>query len=219
MSLRLLLLGAPGSGKGTVTSRLLRQLPSIHALSTGDLLRREIQNGSALGIQAKSTIAKGALLPDSLMTSLVKQELKNTGWINESFLLDGFPRTLGQAKLLDTTLGESGHNINLVVELNVPIDVIVDRVCNRWIHPSSGRVYNLKYNPPKVTGKDDITGEDLVQRQDDTEETVRIRLNKYLEEVDALREYYKERGVWTSVSGETSDIVFPKLLKVVQDTL
>lgn len=210
-------MGAPGSGKGTLTSRLLKNVPEMNSLSTGDVLRREISAGTDIGIKAKTFIAKGDLLPDEFMAKLLENELKKNKWLNSntSFLLDGFPRTIGQANELEVVLNPYGANINCVVELDVPPEVILDRIANRWVH-SSGRVYNLQYNPPKVPFKDDITGEPLFKRPDDNPETFKVRLDKYFAELEPIREYYQKKGLYHIVKGETSDIIFPKLYEVIQ---
>ncbi|KAG7801405.1 hypothetical protein KL944_003137 [Ogataea haglerorum] len=200
MPLRLVLLGAPGSGKGTLTSRLLKQMPRLNSISTGDLLRAEIQNSTPIGKLADAYIKEGKLLPDELMAGMVETELAKRDIIEKSFLLDGFPRTPSQALELERRLQD--NNINLVVELDVPPDVIVGRIANRWMH-SSGRVYNLEYNPPKVPFKDDVTGEPLFQRPDDNPETVRKRLNTYYEQLEPIKRFYQSRGVYEKVGGET----------------
>lgn len=216
-SLRMVIMGAPGSGKGTLTSRLLKKIPQIHSLSTGDVLRREIANSSSIGETAKSYIAKGELLPDNFMAELVQAELVKNKWLDgkTSFLFDGFPRTVGQAEALEPVLGPHDSNINFVVELDVPPEIILDRIANRWVH-SSGRVYNLQYNPPKVPFKDDITGEPLFKRPDDNPETFKVRLDKYFAELEPIREYYEKRGLYHVVRGESSDIIFPQLYALVQ---
>lgn len=210
-------MGAPGSGKGTLTSRLLKQIPEIQSLSTGDILRREIAQDSPIGKTAKSYIEKGELLPDSLMANLLQNELKTNNWLDgkTSFLFDGFPRTVGQAKVLEPVLGPHNSNINFVVELDVPPEIILDRIANRWVH-SSGRVYNLQYNPPKIPFKDDVTGEPLFKRPDDNPETFKVRLDKYFEELSPIREFYQEQGIYHVVSGNSSDMIFPQLLSLVQ---
>lgn len=213
----MVIMGAPGSGKGTLTSRLLKQIPEIQSLSTGDILRREIAQDSPIGKTAKSYIEKGELLPDSLMANLLQNELKTNNWLDgkTSFLFDGFPRTVGQAKVLEPVLGPHNSNINFVVELDVPPEIILDRIANRWVH-SSGRVYNLQYNPPKIPFKDDVTGEPLFKRPDDNPETFKVRLDKYFEELSPIREFYQEQGIYHVVSGNSSDMIFPQLLSLVQ---
>ncbi|KAH3668662.1 hypothetical protein OGAPHI_002416 [Ogataea philodendri] len=214
MPLRLVLLGAPGSGKGTLTSRLLKQLPSLSSLSTGDILRSEIQKQSDVGKLADTYIRGGKLLPDRFMATLVEKELLDRDLLHKPFLLDGFPRTANQALELETSLKDKP--INLVVELDVPADAIVGRITSRWMH-SSGRVYNLEYNPPKVPFKDDVTGEPLFQRADDNPETVKKRLLTYYRELEPIKQFYKSRGVYQKVSGKTSDIIFPQLLTIVNN--
>lgn len=219
-TIRMVIMGAPGSGKGTLTSRLLKKLPQIHSLSTGDILRQEIAKGSAIGTTAKSFISRGDLLPDEFMARLVENELQAQKWLDgkTSFLLDGFPRTVAQAEELVPVLKPHGADINFVVELSVPPEVILERIDNRWVH-SSGRVYNLQYNPPKVPFKDDLTGEPLFKRPDDNPETFKVRLDKYFAELKPIRDYYEKQGVYHVVRGETSDIIFPKLYALVEKQL
>lgn len=214
----MVLLGAPGSGKGTQTSRLLKQVKQLSSISTGDLLRSQIAKQSEVGKVAQKYIKNGSLLPDEFMANIVTSELRQRGWLNQkaSFLLDGFPRTGNQAQLLDKSLSPHDAAINLVVELDVPPEVILDRINNRWVHPGSGRVYNLQYNPPKVPFKDDVTGEPLIKRADDNPKTFQVRLDKYFSELAPIKKFYTDKGVLRTVSGKTSDIIFPKLLKLVK---
>lgn len=216
----MVIMGAPGSGKGTLTSKLLKKIPSINSLSTGDILRREINKGSEIGITAQDYIKRGDLLPNQFMANLVKDELDTNKWLDgkTSFLLDGFPRTVEQAIALEPVLKPHDADINFVVELDVPPEVILDRIANRWVH-SSGRVYNLQYNPPKVPFKDDVTGEPLFKRPDDNPETFKVRLDKYFAELAPLREFYEKKGIYHVVSGETSDIIFPQLHSLVVEQL
>ncbi|QBM86655.1 Adenylate kinase [Metschnikowia aff. pulcherrima] len=216
--IRLLLLGAPGSGKGTQTSRLLKAFLGIKSLSSGDTLRAEIARGSNLGDEASRYIHEGLLVPNSTMVSLIKEQLSVNYWLNErsSWLLDGFPRTRQQAERLDEVLGKNNANLNLVVELDVNQDVILQRVEARWVHLASGRVYNLDYNPPKVPFKDDVTGEDLLKRSDDTAEVFQKRLDLYNQEIDPLRDYYESQGILSRVSGDTSDLIFPQLAHLIE---
>lgn len=165
----MIMLGAPGSGKGTLTARLLAAHSGrLTALASGDLLRSEMAANSEIGQRAKQAIADGRLLDDDSMISIIVAEMQRRNWVNsqQSWLLDGFPRTLEQARRLDSVLTASGP-INLVVQLMVPEEAIVKRLCDRWIHEASGRVYNTSYNPPKHPGRDDVTGERLVRRADD----------------------------------------------------
>ncbi|EDO18459.1 hypothetical protein Kpol_1032p53 [Vanderwaltozyma polyspora DSM 70294] len=215
--LRLLLLGAPGSGKGTQTSRLLKVFPKMQSVASGDLLRQQIKDKTSLGVLASSYITKGSLIPDELITKLLISYLAENCWLTpkSSWLLDGFPRTVNQGQILDHKLSSSDVNLNLVVELDVPESVILDRIENRFVHVPSGRIYNLKYNPPKVPGRDDITGEPLTKRPDDNVEVFAKRLQEYKRLVEPLKEYYANKNVLKTVSGETSDIIFPKLCDLI----
>lgn len=215
---RLLLLGAPGAGKGTQTSRLLRLFPEINSISSGDTLRSQIAQGTDLGKQAAEYIQRGALLPDSTMVALIKSQLDQRQWLDRStsWLLDGFPRTVGQATELDAVLAQQKCNLNLVVELDVDQSVILQRIEARWVHPASGRVYNLDYNPPQKPFTDDFTGEPLVKRSDDTAEVFQKRLDQYNAEISPLKEFYAGQGVLHKVTGDTSDIIFPQLKDLVE---
>ncbi len=217
--IRMVMLGAPGAGKGTLSKRLLAKISQLSSISTGDLLRAQIAKNTDIGKTASGYIKSGKLLPDTFMANLLTAELSKKNWLNEkaSFLLDGFPRTAGQAEQLSKALNPHKANINLVLELDVPPEVILDRIANRWIHPGSGRVYNLRYNPPKVPFKDDVTGEPLAKRADDNPETFKVRLSQYFKELKPIKQFYGKEGVLRTISGETSDIIFPKMLKLVED--
>jgi nucleoside-triphosphate--adenylate kinase len=182
--LRLIILGAPGSGKGTISSRIVKEFRLNH-LSSGDLLRSNIERDTEIGQQAKKYVASGKLLPDDFITKLVIQELRRLA--GASWLLDGFPRTLNQAKSLES----QKLHVDRVINLDVPFDVIVNRLKHRWVHPPSGRVYNLEFNPPKVSRKDDVTGEPLVQRPDDQEDVVLQRLKIYEKQTKPIVDFYK----------------------------
>ncbi|XP_061485285.1 GTP:AMP phosphotransferase AK3, mitochondrial isoform X2 [Rhineura floridana] len=189
--LRALIMGPPGSGKGTVSSRIVKHFALKH-LSSGDILRDNMNKRTEIGILAKSYIDQGRLIPDDIMTQLMLNELKTLE--QNHVLLDGFPRTVPQAEDLDKACP-----IDTVIDLDVPFETIRQRLTARWIHPASGRVYNLEFNPPKVPGRDDITGDPLVQRDDDKPETVMKRLKSYEMETKPVLEYYRsdlrlERG-------------------------
>lgn len=215
---RLLLLGAPGAGKGTQTTRLLRLFPEINSISSGDTLRSHIAQGTQIGKEAELYIRSGLLVPDKTMVGLIQGELQQRQWLNRttSWLLDGFPRTRGQAEQLDAVLAGHHCNLNLVVELDVDQSVILQRIEARWVHPASGRVYNLDYNPPKTPFTDDYTGEPLVKRSDDTAEVFQKRLDQYNAEITPLKEFYAQKNILHKVSGDTSDIIFPKLKDLVE---
>lgn len=206
-----LLLGAPGAGKGTQSKRITGKYDGISVLSSGDLLRDHMNRGTDLGLKAKAIIALGELVDDETMCDLVISTLTERGFLTKSFFLDGFPRTVAQAETLDRYLTELGSPLNFVVNLDVPYRVIIDRIVNRWIHAPSGRTYNLTYNPPKVPGKDDVTGESLSKRLDDDVETFRSRLKVYDEVTTPLLAHYGSTGVLRTFSGETSDEIWPKI--------
>lgn len=217
---RALFLGAPGAGKGTQTSRLIKDYPSIKAISSGDVLRENISKKTSIGKEVESIIKSGGLVPDATMVSLITGELQSRNWLSSdaSWILDGFPRTVKQAPPLDEVLNKAGAELNAVIQLKVPEQVILDRIENRWVHAPSGRVYNLTFNPPKVAGKDDITGEPLSKRPDDDPETFKQRLNKYHELTLPLLDYYDKHGLVHAFEGETSDIIYPKLKKWFEET-
>ncbi|MDX9966909.1 MAG: adenylate kinase [Sulfuricurvum sp.] len=183
--MKIILLGAPGAGKGT-QAQFLTKAFDIPQISTGDMLRAAIKAGTELGVLAKSFMDAGKLVTDDIIIGLVKERIKEEDCRN-GFLLDGFPRTVPQADALK----EAGVAIDAVIEIDVPDNVIVERMSGRRAHLASGRTYHVVYNPPKVEGKDDITGEDLVQRDDDKAEVVLDRLRVYHEQTAPLVGYYK----------------------------
>jgi len=183
--MRIILLGAPGAGKGTQAQFLMAKF-GIPQISTGDMLRAAIKAGTDLGIKAKKVMDAGQLVSDELIIGLVKERIAQDD-CKSGFLLDGFPRTIPQADAMK----ENGVSIDNVIEFDVPDDVIVDRMAGRRVHSGSGRVYHTTYNPPKVEGKDDVTGEDLSIRPDDEEATVRKRLAVYHEQTKPLVNYYQ----------------------------
>ncbi|EGY17358.1 GTP:AMP phosphotransferase like protein [Verticillium longisporum] len=252
---RVILVGAPGVGKGTQSERLLHRFPQLQSISTGDLLRSNVTARTALGIRVEKTMKTGGLVADDLIMRLISNELYKNGWLrpNEakhnvmtlaastatagdfpdahdeyvttaaldahgppeasedpdaSFILDGFPRTATQAVTCDKIIP-----INLVVSLQTPFDVIMQRIAGRWVHEPSGRVYNTTFHPPKVAGIDDITGEPLMQRPDDTEEVYRERFRKFQQTSEPLLEHYAKKGVLWEVEGMSSDEISPKLYK------
>ncbi len=191
--MRIILLGPPGAGKGTQAQTLTKEF-SIPQISTGDMLRAAIKAGTELGKQAKAVMDAGKLVSDEIILGLVKERIAQDDCKN-GFLFDGFPRTIPQAQ----ALVDNGIAIDAVVELQVPDEKIVKRMSGRRVHLASGRTYHIVYNPPKVEGKDDVTGEDLVIRPDDQEDTVRARLKVYHEQTEPLVAFYKE----LSAKGET----------------
>lgn len=183
--MRLILLGAPGAGKGTQAA-FLRERFDIPQISTGDMLRAAVKAGTPLGQQAKQVMDAGGLMPDDIIIGLVRDRLQQPDCAN-GYLFDGFPRTIPQAD----ALREAGVKLDYVIEVDVPEEEIIDRMSGRRMHPASGRTYHIKHNPPKVEGIDDVTGEPLVQRDDDQEATVRKRLEVYREQTRPLVDYYR----------------------------
>ena len=184
--MRLILLGAPGAGKGTQASFICRKY-GIPQISTGDMLRAAVKAGTSMGLAAKKVMDSGGLVSDDIIIGLVKERITQTDCAN-GFLFDGFPRTIVQANALRA----AGVKLDLVLEIDVPDEAIVERMSGRRVHQPSGRSYHLKYNPPKVPGKDDETGEDLMQRDDDKEETVKKRLTIYQSQTRPLVTYYSD---------------------------
>jgi adenylate kinase len=249
---RIILVGAPGVGKGTQTERLLARFPQLAAISSGDLLRENVRKKTplgtscapsnrrcldlkriltkslwpnAIGIQAESLMQAGNLVPDAMMLDLISSELVSKGWLTRpqppkskptvlptvSLILDGFPRTAAQATSLDSILP-----INFVVHLLTPPAVIISRIASRWIHAPSGRVYNTDFNPPRVAGKDDVTGDLLTQRADDSIDTWKQRLKKFEESSKSLLDHYDAQGCLWRVEGNSSDEISPKLFAEIE---
>ena len=246
---RVILIGAPGAGKGTQSERLLHRFPQLQSISTGDLLRTNVKRRTPLGIQAEAVMRSGGLVADDLVVRLITSELETRGWLGErrpltlnfqsdeaaalqpdthtvdeaiippggpwpapsddpsaSFILDGYPRNAAQATTLDSIIP-----INLAVSIVTPFSVILERITGRWVHEPSGRVYNTTFNAPRVPGRDDVTGEPLIQRPDDTIEVFQRRLQKFQEASDPLLEHYAKKGVLLEVHGSSSDEISPKL--------
>ena len=184
--MRVILLGAPGAGKGT-QANLIKDKFGIPQISTGDMLRAAVKAGTPLGLAAKKIMDAGSLVSDDLIINLVKERIKESDCAN-GFLFDGFPRTIPQAQAMK----DADIHIDYVVEIDVADREIVQRMSGRRVHPASGRTYHIVFNPPKEAGKDDVTGEELIQRPDDAEETVLKRLNIYHEQTKPLVDYYTE---------------------------
>jgi len=235
---RIILVGAPGVGKGTQSDRLIRRYPQLSSIATGDLLRDHVKNKTPLGVKAETYMNSGGLVPDPLILNLILSELTNRKWLftdksNEqiiaaldrgngsassvakpsndpdtSFILDGFPRTSSQAQALSHLIP-----MNLVFQLVTPVDIILSRMASRWIHQPSGRVYNVGFNDPKVPGKDDVTGEPLIQREDDSEATWRKRLAKFEQTSCDLLDFYRQKDekLVVRVEGNSSDEISPQI--------
>ena len=184
--MRLILLGAPGAGKGTQAAFLTQKF-GIPQISTGDMLRAAIKAGAPLGLEAKKFMDAGALVPDDVIIGLVKERIAQPD-AAKGFLFDGFPRTIPQAEAMK----DAGVELDYVIEIDVDDAEIIKRLSGRRVHVGSGRTYHVHFNPPKVAGKDDVTGEDLIQRADDTEETVAKRLDVYHKQTKQLVDYYSQ---------------------------
>lgn len=193
--MRIILLGAPGAGKGT-QAQFITERFNIPQISTGDMLRAAVKAGTELGVKAKGIMDAGGLVSDDIIIGLVKERINEQDCVN-GFLFDGFPRTIPQAQ----ALRDSGIDIDYVVEIDVEDEEIVRRLSGRRVHPASGRVYHVVFNPPQQEGKDDVSGEDLIQRDDDTEETVRKRLAVYHNQTKPLVTYYNE---WAETDSDSA---------------
>lgn len=203
--MRLILLGAPGAGKGTQAQFICEKF-AIPQISTGDMLRAAVKAGTELGIAAKKIMDAGGLVSDDIIIGLVKDRLTQPD-CSKGYLFDGFPRTIPQAQAMK----DAGVPIDYVLEIDVPFDAIIDRMSGRRVHPASGRTYHVTFNPPKVDGKDDVTGEALIQRDDDKEETVRKRLQVYNDQTRPLVEYY---STWATQSNAADRVKAPAYRKV-----
>ena len=194
--MRLILLGAPGAGKGTQATFICQKY-SIPQISTGDMLRAAVKAGTPLGLELKKVMDSGALVSDELIINLVKERIAQPDCA-QGFLFDGFPRTIPQADAMKA----AGVKLDYVLEIDVPFDAIIERMSGRRSHPASGRTYHVKFNPPKVEGLDDVTGESLVQREDDKEDTVKNRLAVYSAQTRPLVDYYSNWAKSDAANGE-----------------
>ncbi|MBT3092478.1 MAG: adenylate kinase [Candidatus Thiodiazotropha endolucinida] len=186
--MRVILLGGPGAGKGT-QANYIKEKYRIPQISTGDMLRAHVKAGTELGVAAKKIMDEGGLVSDDIIMGMVKERIAEDD-CNNGYLFDGFPRTIPQAE----SLKEAGVPIDAVVEIDVPDDEIIKRMSGRRVHLASGRTYHIIYNPPKTEGKDDVTGEDLIQRDDDQEETVKARLKVYHDQTEPLVSFYSKEA-------------------------
>jgi len=192
--MKIILLGPPGAGKGTQAESICERYDIPH-ISTGNMLREAVEAGTKLGLEAKSLMDAGILVSDDVIVGLVEERISSSDCSN-GFLFDGFPRTIPQAEALI----QRNIDIDAVVEIDVPDQDIIDRMSGRRMHPASGRNYHVVYNPPKIEGKDDLTGEDLIQREDDKPETVKDRLRVYADQTSPLVEFYSDLSNTSSLS-------------------
>ncbi|HXF83197.1 MAG TPA: adenylate kinase [bacterium] len=213
--MNLIFLGAPGAGKGT-QARLLQERQGIPQVSTGDMLRAAMAEGSPLGIQARAYVERGALVPDEVMIALIEERLRQPD-ARRGFVLDGFPRTLPQAEALDRMLESTGRVLDAVLYFDISDETIVRRLTGRWVCRKAGHIYHLAYNPPQIPGRCDVDGSELYQRVDDRPETVRHRLEVYHRETQPVVEFYRQRGIFATINAE-GDIeeVYGKVLETIR---
>ncbi|MBP2024928.1 adenylate kinase [Peptoniphilus stercorisuis] len=197
--MKIVILGPPGAGKGTQADFIIEKYNIPH-ISTGDIFRENIKNGTELGVKAKSYMDKGLLVPDELVIDIVKDRIVRDD-CKDGFLLDGFPRTVAQAVSLDAELDKQGTKLDKVVNINVDSSILVDRAVGRRICKTCGATYHIEYNPPKVEGICDKDQTELIQRDDDKEETVKTRINVYFEQTAPLIDYYRAQGLLLDIDG------------------
>jgi len=197
--MRTMLVGAPGCGKGTQSPGVVSNFGVCH-IATGDALRAAVSAGTPAGKAAKGAMDAGKLVTDDIVTSIVTEAMEKPE-CKKGFVLDGFPRTINQAKILDDILAKKGQKLDKVVSITVPDDVLVKRLSGRWIHKASGRSYHTEFRPPKVAGIDDVTGEPLMQRTDDKPETAAGRLKVFHSDTVPVLDFYKKQGICTEIDG------------------
>ncbi|XP_076940405.1 adenylate kinase 4-like [Bidens hawaiensis] len=197
---RLILIGPPGSGKGT-QSPIIKDEYCLCHLATGDMLRAAVAAKTPLGIKAKETMEKGELVSDDLVVGIIDEAMKKPS-CQKGFILDGFPRTVAQAEKLDEMLAKQGTKIDKVLDFAIDDSILEERIAGRWIHASSGRTYHTKFAPPKVPGVDDVTGEPLMQRKDDTAAVLKSRLEAFHRQTEPVTEYYSKKGVVAKLPAE-----------------
>lgn len=200
--MNIMLFGAPGAGKGTQAKFLIEKY-GIPQISTGDILRAAIKEGTPMGLEAKRFMDEGKLVPDSTIIGIIKDRLSQED-CKKGFILDGFPRTIAQAEALEVLMKEMGITLDKVISLNVPDELIVGRVTGRKVCPACGASFHVEFNPPKVEGKCDLCGADLITRKDDNAETVTKRLGEYHSQTAPLFDFYQERGVLVDIDGTKS---------------
>lgn len=197
-SIRMVLIGPPGAGKGTQAPNLKDKFCACH-LATGDMLRAQVAAKTALGVEAKKIMDQGGLVSDEIMVNMIKDELEKNPECKNGFILDGFPRTIPQAEKLDTMLTDRKTPLEKAVELKIDDELLVARITGRLVHPASGRSYHKLFNSPKKDMTDDITGEPLVQRSDDNEAALTKRLTTYHKQTEPIVEYYRKSGIWSGI--------------------
>ncbi|MCJ1338140.1 adenylate kinase [Bachmanniomyces sp. S44760] len=197
-SIRMILMGPPGAGKGTQAPKIQDRFCACH-LATGDMLRSQVAKKTQLGREAKKIMDQGGLVSDEIMINMIKNELDTNNDCSNGFILDGFPRTVAQAERLDDMLTKKAQKLQHAVELQIDDGLLVSRITGRLVHPASGRSYHKIFNPPKETMKDDVTGEALIQRSDDNAETLKKRLSTYHSQTAPVVNYYQKTGIWKPI--------------------
>ncbi|EIN07987.1 adenylate kinase 1 [Punctularia strigosozonata HHB-11173 SS5] len=212
--LRTILVGPPGAGKGTQAPKIREKFCICH-LATGDMLREQVAQKTALGVEAKKIMDAGGLVSDDIMVGIIKDQLENNKECKNGFVLDGFPRTVPQAEKLDQMLESRKEKLDSVVELIIPDQLLISRITGRLIHPASGRTYHKEFHPPKKPMTDDVTGEPLIQRSDDNVETLTKRLTSYHKSTGPVVDYYKKKGLWHGVdAAQSPSVVWDNLSKI-----
>lgn len=217
-SFRIILLGAPASGKGTISRRIRDRWDCEH-IAPGDILRLNVQNRSKLGVKVEQFMRTGQLVPDELVVDCLKDHLCQ--FHNKSLLFDGFPRTIAQAEKLSAIVENEKreHLFETAINIVVPHDVIIERAKERWIHLPSGRIYNTGFKDPKVPGLDDVTGEKLVQREDDKPEVVRKRLQLYESQIKPVIEFYQSKNLLKTYKGRTTAEIWPQIERFLEENI
>jgi len=213
---RIVFIGPPGAGKGTQGPKLKEKYGCVH-LATGDLLRAAVSKGTEMGKKAKVAMDAGKLVTDDIVIGMIKEAISNPDVAEKGYILDGFPRSLVQMHMLEDMLNGAGHQLDAVVQFQIDDYELIERICGRLIHKSSGRTYHMKFNPPVVPGKDDITGEELIRRPDDNEATLVARLKVFHDETAPLLEHYQSKGFLTVIdASQPIDICFGEIETALQ---
>ena len=215
--MKIIMLGAPGAGKGTMSAKIVEKF-NVNHISTGDIFRSEIGNGTELGLEAKSYMDKGLLVPDELVNNMVKSYLDKLEDKKDGFLLDGYPRTLEQAKAFDALAGDGALSIDKVIAMDIPFDVLAGRITGRRLCKECGEIYHLQSKPPMVEGKCDVCGGDLYQRKDDTVESLTVRLDEYSKQTAPVLDYYEQKGIVARINADQPiENVWSDVLKALED--
>ena len=210
-------MGGPGAGKGTMSAKIVEKF-NVNHISTGDIFRSEIGNGTELGLEAKSYMDKGLLVPDELVNNMVKSYLDKLEDKKNGFLLDGYPRTLEQAKAFDALAGDGALSIDKVIAMDIPFDVLAGRITGRRLCKECGEIYHLQSKPPMVEGKCDVCGGDLYQRKDDTVESLTVRLDEYSKQTAPVLDYYEQKGIVARINADQPiENVWSDVLKALED--